>query len=60
MVYSAERIVILKLSLYYILVYKMHPNSKLGNDIIYIYARELVIKRSATLKYIAIDCCLVF
>jgi hypothetical protein len=33
MVYSAERIVILR-----VLLYKMHPKSKLGNDIIYLGA----------------------
>ena len=44
MVYSAERIIIPRVSLYYILIYKMHPNLKLHNKIRYIYTRELVIK----------------
>jgi len=38
MVYLAERIVILRVLLYYILVYKMHLKLKLGNDIIYLCA----------------------
>jgi len=37
MVYLAKRIVILRVLLYYILVYKMHPNLKLGNDIMYLH-----------------------
>jgi len=36
MVYSAKRIVILRVLLYCILIYKMHPRLKLGNDIIYL------------------------
>jgi len=36
MTYLADRIVILKVSLYLVFVYKMHPKSKLDNDIIYL------------------------
>ena len=34
--YLADRIVIPKVSLYLVFVYKMHQKSKLGNDIIYL------------------------
>jgi len=59
MVYLAERIAILRVLLYCILIYKMHLRLKLGNNIMF-YVRELIIKQLATLKYITIDCCLVF
>ena len=38
MVYLAKRIVILKVLLYYILVYKMHLKLKLGDNIIYLHS----------------------
>ena len=40
MTYLADRIVIPKVSLYLVFVCKMHPKSKLGNDIIYLRPRS--------------------
>ena len=35
--YLADRIVILRVLLYLVFIYKMHQKLKLGNDIIYLY-----------------------
>ena len=35
--YLADRIVILRVSLYLVFVYKMHQKLKLGNDVIYLH-----------------------
>jgi len=40
MVFAAKRIVIKGVSLYSVFVYKMHPRSKLGNDIVYLRLRS--------------------
>ena len=37
MVYLAKRIVILRVSLYNILIYKIHLKSKLGNNSMYLH-----------------------
>ena len=56
--YLADRIVIPKASLYLVFVCKLHPKLKLGNDIIFMPgSRNWAI---GYLKYVVIDCCLVF